>query len=386
MSDEREDPPTPVGSEPIQSPGAPVETGGEAPPASAPQAIGVAAEPQAAHGATRTPAQAGQAHTAAEAEEALRVFEQAERERAASAAKAEEASGDQDERAQAKPRAGRIAGLVRGFLRGFWQIRDEPTLLGKLLMAGLCIGLLLGVWTLVSREWWGPNGNERILDKMAMGSPEEVFGSFHSLWFERAFVRNLLASLWRVLQGFGLAIVIGVPIGILSGTFRRIDSFFAPISIFGRNVPIAALVPLTMLFFGIDEGQKVAFIFISCVAFVMFDASRAISDVQDDYLDTAYTLGATRWQVLTKVLVPLAMPDIFNSLRLLLGLAFGYIILAEMVNAEFGVGKLILMSQRRGPKEHVYLILFFLTLVAFFINYLLATLQRVLFRYRYGRN
>jgi len=118
---------------------------------------------------------------------------------------------------------------------------------------------------------------------------------------------------------------------------------------------------------------------------MMFDASRAVADVNDDYLDTAYTLGASRIQTLTKVLIPLAMPAIVNSLRLLLGLAFGYIILAEMVNAEFGVGKLILMSQRRGPKEHVYLVLLVITMVAFLINYALALVQRWVFAWKYGQ-
>ncbi len=309
------------------------------------------------------------------AEAALRAFEQSERDEA-----------ERKREAAREARLQRQPGPVKRFFDGFLKIRDMPSILGRLLMVCMCLGLLFLAWFLASRPWWGPNGNERALNKMAMGSPEEVFGSLGLLWYERALMRNLLASLWRVFQGFGLAVLIGMPIGILCGTFKRIDAFFAPISLFGRNVPIAALVPLTMMFFGIDEGQKVAFIFIACVAFIMFDASRAVADVKDDYLDTAYTLGASQWQALTKVLIPLAMPDIFTSLRLLFGLAFGYIVLAEMVNAELGVGKLILVSQRRGPKEHVYLVLFFLTLVAFLINLGLVTIQRTLFRYRYGRH
>jgi ABC-type nitrate/sulfonate/bicarbonate transport system permease component len=372
----------------------PSSPGPDGPPAeavpqtSAPAAAEPTAAPEPAVPASsapdKTPAQAGGAHTVDEAEDALKAFEQEQTELAEreSARKKERAQTEQDK--LQKREAQRRPGLVRGFFKGFFQIRDEPSIWGKLLMAGLGLGTLFLLWYLASREWWGPEGNERALNKMAMGSPEEVFGSLHSLWFERAFMRNLLASLWRVFQGFGLAVLVGVPLGIIGGTFKRVDAFFMPISIFGRNVPIAALVPLTMLFFGIDEGQKIAFIFVSCVAFVMFDASRAIADVKDDYLDTAYTLGASRWQVLTKVLIPLAMPDIVNSLRLMLGLAFGYIVLAEMVNAEFGVGKLILTSQRRGPKEHVYLVLFGLTLVAFAINYLLVAFQRVVFRYKYG--
>jgi NitT/TauT family transport system permease protein len=288
-----------------------------------------------------------------------------------------------DDCPMAQPKRSRPAFME--FFSQFFSIRNQPTIIGKAVMIAFCIGLLFLIWFLASRPWWGPNGNERALNRLVMGSPEEVFASFASLWFDRALVRNLIASLWRVFQGFGLAIVVGVPIGILCGAFKRIDAFFAPVSLFGRNVPIAALVPLTMMFFGIDEGQKIAFIFIACVAFVIFDASRAISDVKDDYLDTAYTLGASRFQVLGKVLIPLALPEIVNSLRLMFGLALGYIVLAEMVNAEFGVGKLILISQRRGPKDHVYLILIFVTMVAFLINYLWVNLQRVLFPYRYKR-
>jgi NitT/TauT family transport system permease protein len=89
--------------------------------------------------------------------------------------------------------------------------------------------------------------------------------------------------------------------------------------------------------------------------------------------------------VLTKVIIPLAMPNIVNSLRLLLGLAFGYIILAEMVDMDTGVGKLIMMSQRRGPKEHVYLILLFITLMAFLMDRMIYGLQRYFFPYKFTR-
>jgi len=330
----------------------------------------------------------------AAAEAALRAFEAEDREAAAKkpapakapAPKAEAKAEAKTEAASGQPGAG--SGLLapfRTFWRNFFVIRNEPSIWGRLFMATVCIGLIFLAWWLATRPWWGPNGDERAVDAITLGSPEEVFGSFGSLWFDRALMRNLFASLVRVLEGFGLAVAVGVPLGILGGTFLRIDAFFAPISIFGRNVPIAALVPLSMLFFGIDEAQKIAFIFIACVAFIMFDASRAVRDVGQDYLDTAYTLGASRWQVLLKVIIPLSLPDIFNSVRLLFGLAFGYIIMAEIVNATEGIGMLILNSQRRGPKEHVYLILLFITMVAFLFDRVLFFTQKALFPYRYGR-
>lgn len=272
--------------------------------------------------------------------------------------------------------------MVKGFFSGFFKIRDEPTPIGRFVMAVLSISFVFVAWTLVTRG----SPEQRIIPPTVLGSPKEVFGTFGSLWYERALMRNLFASLDRVIKGFGLALIIGVPIGVLCGTFRRIDAFFAPIMIFGRNIPIVTLVPLSLFWFGgIGEAQKVGFIFIASVAFVVFDAAQAVASIDKDYLDTAYTLGASRRQVIQKVLVPLAMPDIFNSMRLLFGLAFGYIILAEVIGAEYGIGKLIQVSERRGPREHVYLILFFITLAAYFIDRILFTLQKFLFPYRYGR-
>jgi NitT/TauT family transport system permease protein len=290
-----------------------------------------------------------------------------------------DAPGPDTRKEEARPRR---TSPVAGFFTGFFKIRDEPSVVGRAFMAMLCIGGIAALWFYVTR---GATAAERIVSPTTIGSPAEVFGSFPSLWFDRALTRNLAVSLWRVLQGFGLAVLVGVPIGILCGAYKRIDAFFAPISIFGRNVPVVALVPLALLWFGTGEAPKIGFLFIACVAFILFDASRAVGDVSSDYLDTAYTLGASRRQALTKVIIPLAMPAIFNSVRLLFGLAFGYIIVAEALDMDSGIGVLIMQSQRRGPREHVYLILLFITVVAFLLDRLLWFIQRNLFPYRYGR-
>jgi NitT/TauT family transport system permease protein len=158
-------------------------------------------------------------------------------------------------------------------------------------------------------------------------------------------------------------------------------------SIFGRNIPVAALIPLTFSLFGIGELQKALFIFIACVAFVLSDTARGIAEVGGQYIDTAYTLGASRRQVILKVLVPLAMPGIFNSLRLLFGLAFGYIMLAEVIKLggeSGGLGDIIITSQRRGPREHIILVLMIIPLLALGIDRTLYWIQCELFPYRYG--
>ena len=257
-----------------------------------------------------------------------------------------------------------------------------PTWLG-VLASLLCILLLLLLWT------WATAGipEERIISRAVMPSPSEMVDSFKELWFDRALTRNLFVTLKRVLLGFSLAALIGIPLGILSGCFAILQSFLLPLTIFGRNIPLAALIPLTFVAFGIGETQKIMFIFIALVMFIVSDTATAIRDVEERYVDTAWTLGARKLQIITKVLTPLAMPSVFNSLRLLFGLAFGYIMLAELVKfggEVGGLGDIIRQSQRRGLVEHIWLILIIIPFVALAIDRLLFAMQRSLFPYRYG--
>jgi NitT/TauT family transport system permease protein len=173
-----------------------------------------------------------------------------------------------------------------------------------------------------------------------------------------------------------------VPLGILAGAYRVFDAFTGPLSLFARNIPVAVLIPLTILWFGIDESQKTMFIFIATAPFVFFDAARAVIGVHDRYVETAQTLGASQRQVVSKVLIALALPDIFASLRNLFGLAFGYIMLAELVNAQYGLGYLLMTSQRRGLTEHIFAILILIGMLAYGIDRMLLWFQRGLFPYR----
>ena len=241
------------------------------------------------------------------------------------------------------------------------------------------VAVLLLVWTLLT---WG-EAESRILSPLTLPSPGEVLQQVRSLWFDAALTRSTAWSLSRILFGFGLAAAIGIPLGILAGCFRPIEALLAPVTTFLRNVPVAALIPLTLVWFGLGEPQKVFFIFIACVGFVIFDTTRAILDVDERYVETAYTLGADRRDVISRVLIPLSLPDIVNSLRLLFGLAFGYIVLAELIDAKHGLGYIIQVAQRRGPREHIYLVLVIISLLGLGIDRALFALQKRLFPYRF---
>jgi NitT/TauT family transport system permease protein len=253
-----------------------------------------------------------------------------------------------------------------------------PPLTGRLVGVG-ALGVILLLWWLATS---GLRSEDRLISPVILPSPLEVARSLPSLVNDRALVASIAATLKRVLIGFGLAALVGVPLGIVAGSWRVVEAAGAPLALFGRNLPVAALIPLTILWFGIDELQKVMFIFIACVPFVYSDAAAAVANVPERYIETAQTLGASQMQIVRKVLVALALPDIYNSLRHMFGLAFGYIMLAELINAQHGLGYLLMTSQRRGLSEHIILILIIIGLLAYGIDRVLAWFQRGLFPYR----
>jgi ABC-type nitrate/sulfonate/bicarbonate transport system permease component len=263
--------------------------------------------------------------------------------------------------------------------RPLLALRISPPRMTRRLVGAGSVALVVLVWWIATT---GLGSEDRWISPVILPSPLEVMRSFPVLLNERALMQSIAATLKRVLVGFGLAAAIGVPFGILAGSWRVIEAAGAPLALFGRNLPVAALIPLTILWFGIDETQKVMFIFIACVPFVYADAVAAITSVPDRYVETAQTLGAKPVQIVMKVLVPLALPDIYNSLRHLFGLAFGYIMLAELINAEHGLGYLLMASQRRGLSEHIILILIIIGLLAYGIDRVLFWFQRGLFPHR----
>ena len=249
-----------------------------------------------------------------------------------------------------------------------------------------CIAAVVAAWFVATA---GPAGEpeRRLVSPTTLPSVQETVQSFPAVFGERKLVANTLVTLKRVCLGFGLAALVGVPAGILAACFPTLRAFLAPLAVFGRNIPVAALIPLTFSFFGIGDFQKVMFLFIASVAFVLSDTTAAVLDVPQRFVDTALTLGANRRQIILKVLAPLAAPSIFNSLRLLFGLAFGYVMLAELVKLgtdSGGLGDLINVSQRRGQRETILIVLLVIPLVAWGIDRALWWLQCDLFPYRYG--
>ena len=247
------------------------------------------------------------------------------------------------------------------------------------LLGVIPIAVLLLIWFGATA---GPIPEERMISPTILPSPSEVAASVPQLWFDRALTRNLAVSFVRVLEGFALAVLIAFPLGVLMGSFTKVKAAFNPLTVFGAYLPIPTLVPLTLSLFGTGELQKVVFLALAFAIYLIPLFVAAVDNVDDIYLKTAYTLGADRSQSIGRVLLPISWPDIYQAMRLGFGVGWSYILLAEMVDVGRGIGGIIITSQRRGPREHIYLVLLIIVAVAFLTDRLWVAVGRRLFPYR----
>ncbi|MCB1127255.1 MAG: ABC transporter permease subunit [Verrucomicrobiae bacterium] len=248
-----------------------------------------------------------------------------------------------------------------------------------LLTAGFC-AVVLGFWWLATR---GEKIEDRWIAPLILPGPMEVLQSFPKLHFEQGLVRSVWVSFVRVTAGFFLAAVIAVPLGVYMATFRPVAAFFRPLALAGAYVPIVVFIPLTIAWFGLSETQKIAFLFIGCFVILLPLVIKTISDVPPAYLDVAVTKGASQWQLVWQVLFPVAKADLWDHLRGVYGVGWGWIILAEVVNAERGLGYLIAISERRGHTASIFAVIIVIVAIAVACDQLWKLGGRLLFPYRH---
>jgi NitT/TauT family transport system permease protein len=239
--------------------------------------------------------------------------------------------------------------------------------------------VLLGVWWGLTL---GPPG-QRVVQPLILPSPLEVLHAFIPLHMEQGLVRSAFMSWLRVTAGFTLAVVVAVPLGVYMATFPPIAAFFRPLALAGSYVPIVVFIPLSMTWFGLGEAQKIGFLFIGCFVALLPLVIKDIADVPTAFLDVAVTKGASQWQLVRHVLFPVAQASIWDHMRGVYGVGWGWIIMAEiLVLPNYGLGGLIEVSNRRSQTGSIFAIIMVIVLIAVACDQLWRLGGDLLFPYR----
>ena len=183
------------------------------------------------------------------------------------------------------------------------------------------------------------------VSKAFLADPVTMVRSGWSLLVEQRFAVDIGMTVWRVIGGFVLAALIAVPLGIAMGAYKPVEAFFEPFVSFARYLPASAFIPLLILWAGIGEAQKLAVIFIGAFFQLVLMIAVTVGQTRRDLVEAAYTLGAGDWGIVRRVLIPAAAPQVAETLRLVLGWAWTYVIVAELIGASNGIGHMITDSQ-----------------------------------------
>ncbi len=249
----------------------------------------------------------------------------------------------------------------------FWSIRQEfPTWLSSLLIA-LSLVIPLVIWTIVS--------SLQLVPPLFLPTPMAVIQAGIQMFTENNLVEDILASCGRVFVGFVLAAIIGVPIGLAMGTFYSMDRIFAPIVGMVRYMPITGFVPLIIIWLGLGEPSKIAIVALGVVLYNIIMVADAVKFIPDEMINVAYTLGASRWDVLWKTIVPATFPSILDTLRVNISGAWNFVMIAELLAAQSGLGYKILQSQRFLQTDKVLFCIITIGIIGLIIDYSLRWLS-----------
>jgi len=261
--------------------------------------------------------------------------------------------------------------------RSIWVVRGHLSRRAYLLFA--LAGMLLPL-----AAWWWLSGSG-LMDKVFMPGPMDVLSRVYT-WFKSD---NLLHDMWistyRVVAGFALSAVLAIPLGLMIGSYRPVQALLEPLTDFIRYMPAVAFIPLVMLWVGIDESSKIAIIFIGTFFQMVLMVAEDVRRVPITQIEAAQTMGATRSEIVSLVIVPSAKPALLDTLRITMGWAWTYLVVAELVAANSGLGYAILRAQRFMQTDKIFAGIILIGLIGLTIDQLFRWLHRKSFPWLYKK-
>jgi NitT/TauT family transport system permease protein len=233
--------------------------------------------------------------------------------------------------------------------------------------------IFFGLWEFAALTNW--------INTLFMPPPHQVVATLNTMLVERGFFADIAVSTYRILASFGLACAIAIPLGVLMGSFRAASAFFNPFVSAWRYLPAPAFIPLLLMWFGAGEGSKLALLFIGVIFFLItliMDHSRS---VRAELIETAMTLGASRWQILSTIMLPAVAPNILVAMRQMLAVSWTYLVIAEIVASTTGIGAVMMRGQRFLKVDEIMAGIVTIGILGLIFDFLFRIAYRVLFPY-----
>lgn len=262
----------------------------------------------------------------------------------------------------------------QGRTASLWSIRQPVPRSTAFVLSFVMPVLVLVIWCVLTYGGFAPPD--------FLPSPTETIRGTLQLFIQYELMDAIIVSTRRIVLAFLLASALALPLGIIMGAFTPVHHIFDPIMAPLRYMPISAFIPLLILWFGIYEKQKIAFLFLGVFVYLLPVVVSAIRVVPEELVQTALTLGASKWQVIRTVLLPAALPEIFDSFRVMNAISWTYVILAEAVNPEHGLGYMVELARTHQKASWSFAGLIVIGGIGLLTDQIIRTLSKIFFRWR----
>ncbi|WP_439608539.1 ABC transporter permease [Hydrogenophaga sp.] len=258
---------------------------------------------------------------------------------------------------------------------GLWTVRAPISRRTYWVLALVGLFTPLVLWAAVGL--WGG------IDPVFMPAPLAVLAKTWTWATETGLLDDMGISIYRVVTGFLLSAVIALPLGLLIGSYRAVQALLEPLTDFVRYMPAVAFIPLVMLWVGIGEGSKIAIIFIGTFFQMVLMVAEDVRRVPAAQVEAAQTMGASRSELVEKVIFPSAKPALMDTMRITMGWAWTYLVVAELVAANSGLGYAILRAQRFLQTDTIFAGIIVIGLIGLITDQLFRLAHRRAFPWLY---
>lgn len=242
---------------------------------------------------------------------------------------------------------------------------------------GMPSWMLMGVSLILLGLLWSNVASAEAARLGVVPTPQATLVTMVELLTRKLFWDDLLTTVYRLMTGFLVSLAIGVPLGLGIGLSHTLSALLGGIIGSLKYTPVSAFIPLSIILFGVGDGQKVAVLLLATGPYVAAMTADAVRSVHTEYVESALTLGASRFQVIGRVILASAAPQIWNAARLALAIAWTYVVTAELVGASTGLGRFLMRAERFFNTREM--------LAAVLIIAAIGWLSDLIFRLVYGR-